>query len=216
MPAKTVWKGIEAFRQFLVPIDELDYDPENAMDHGERNLEIVRNSMKQLGQHRIAITTDDGNVLIGNGMLTVARELCWTHLAAVPSGDNERFAKLRAVTDNRSSNPDIGSWWNLDELDKALDVLDDAFDMDDFGWKQSERDLVFADRDGGGSDGAGGEGDSGGGKPIRVTAEERIIIDGAIQHVRESESDGEMREGRCIELICADYLSQFSVTDNEG
>jgi hypothetical protein len=44
-------------------------------------------------------------------------------------------------------------------------------------------------------------------KSINVTIEQSVIIDEAIERVREDEDDVTMSEGRCLELICADYLA---------
>lgn len=43
--------------------------------------------------------------------------------------------------------------------------------------------------------------------PIKLNVEQREVIDQAIARVRESEGDPLMTEGRCIELICGDFLA---------
>ena len=45
------------------------------------------------------------------------------------------------------------------------------------------------------------------GLPLGLTAEQREIVNQAIYKVREMAEDGTLSEGRCIELICADYLA---------
>lgn len=42
---------------------------------------------------------------------------------------------------------------------------------------------------------------------IQVTQEQREVIDIAIEKVRQMNEDEEINEGRCVELICADFLS---------
>ena len=43
--------------------------------------------------------------------------------------------------------------------------------------------------------------------PIRLTKEQREIVDQAIRAVRKINEDSESSEGRCVELIAADFLS---------
>lgn len=43
------------------------------------------------------------------------------------------------------------------------------------------------------------------GKPLLLTGEQRQAVDAAVARVR-SEGGSEMSEGRCIELVCADYV----------
>lgn len=45
------------------------------------------------------------------------------------------------------------------------------------------------------------------GKPIQVTSEQREVIERAIAAIRTATDDPEMSEGRCLELICADYMA---------
>jgi hypothetical protein len=49
--------------------------------------------------------------------------------------------------------------------------------------------------------------DAGKAKPLQVTPAMRETIDRAIETLRLNEGDGTITEGRCIELICADYLA---------
>jgi hypothetical protein len=51
------------------------------------------------------------------------------------------------------------------------------------------------------------EHDAGKAKPLIVTPAQRETIDRAIETLRLNEGDGQISEGRCIELICAEWLS---------
>lgn len=42
---------------------------------------------------------------------------------------------------------------------------------------------------------------------VRTTREQSVAVDAAIEAVRESESDAKMSEGRCLELVAADFLA---------
>lgn len=57
---------------------------------------------------------------------------------------------------------------------------------------------------------AGGSGDKSDiemGKPIHVTAAQRSVIEEGCDKVRKGENDPSMKEGRCLELLTADWLA---------
>lgn len=143
MSEQIVWKGFDEFKQFLKPISELELDPVNARKHSERNINVVANSLRDLGQHRIAVAK--GNVVtVGNGMLVAARNLGWTHLAVVESGDDEKMARVRALTDNRSGDSDIGSDWDFPVLADILTELDSGeFNLDAIGFNAEELEEIM-------------------------------------------------------------------------
>ena len=119
-----IWKGLEELRPFLVPIEKLKEDPENAKKHSVRNIEIIKNSFLEFGQDQILVTQNDGTIQKGNGRLRAAKELGWTHLVAIKSGDKGAKAKLRGLVDNRSSDKEVGSEWSFPELADLLTELD--------------------------------------------------------------------------------------------
>lgn len=45
------------------------------------------------------------------------------------------------------------------------------------------------------------------GAPVRLTRDQRTIVDRAVQAVRLIAEDPDLPEGRAVELICADFLS---------
>ena len=46
--------------------------------------------------------------------------------------------------------------------------------------------------------------------PVRLTNEQRYIFDAACHRLRQDEGAPQMTEGRCLELIAADYLAGVS------
>lgn len=211
---KIIWNGFEQFRQFLVPLDKLKENPENTRKHSDRNIIIMKTSLNDMGQHRLGVTLNDGILQIGNGMLRAAQELGWTHLAVIKSGDEGAIARLRAIVDNRAG--EVGSDWDFPHLDMYLECLVPDFDMASFGFDTKDIELLF------------GKGDDDvppdstilspyTGKPIKVTADQRTVIDQAIAKVREESEDKTIKEGRCIELISADFIagSPSNTTEDE-
>ena len=45
------------------------------------------------------------------------------------------------------------------------------------------------------------------GHPVRLTQEQRSVVDSAIAKIREAAENEDMSEGRAVELICADFLA---------
>lgn len=100
---------VEQLRPLAVPIDTLILDPENARIHPERNLDEIRKSLKKFGQRLPLVVQADGMIVrAGNARLTVARELGWTHIAAVICDDDDALAKAFGLMDNRSA--ELAEW----------------------------------------------------------------------------------------------------------
>lgn len=108
----------EGLRGLAVPIGDLREDPENARRHPERNLDEIRKSLVKFGQ-RLPIVVQRAGMVVraGNGRLTVARQLGWTHLAAVICDDDDALAKAFGLMDNRSAEL---AEWDEEQLAKLL------------------------------------------------------------------------------------------------
>jgi ParB-like chromosome segregation protein Spo0J len=99
----------EGLRPLAVPVDSLTEDPRNARTHSRRNLEAIRASLERYGQVKpLAVRRDGMVVLAGNGRLRVAREMGWTHVAAVLMDGTEEELAAFAIADNRTS--ELASW----------------------------------------------------------------------------------------------------------
>lgn len=112
---------VEQLRPLAVPIETLSLDPENARIHPERNLDEIRKSLQRFGQ-RLPIVVQAAGMIVraGNGRLTVARELGWTHIAAVVCDDDAGVAKAFALMDNRSAEL---AEWNQEQLTLLISSL---------------------------------------------------------------------------------------------
>lgn len=206
-----IWKGNEVLGTFLVPIAALKIDPENARRHTMRSLKALSVSLDQFGQ-QTPIVVDKGKIVRkGNGTVMAARDtLGWTHVAAVITDIEGDKVKIYSLGDNRTSELSVwdagilaghvqslfqevpqevwGSWWE----DYELQPLMDANLWTPPAAEEEDGKELFNTKPG---------------APIKVTGEQRLTIDRAIAQVRASHSDPEMSDGRCIELICAEYLS---------
>jgi hypothetical protein len=50
---------------------------------------------------------------------------------------------------------------------------------------------------------------------VRLTVDQRYILDQAIEKMREHADDPALSEGRCLELIAVDFLESFNFSEDE-
>jgi hypothetical protein len=118
-----------ALRHLAVAVDQLVLDPRNARRHDARNLEAIRGSLERFGQRLPIVVQRQGMIVrAGNGRLMAAREMGWTHIAAVVVDEADVEAITFAIADNRSA--ELADWDTaqlksiLDELPLSDPVLD--------------------------------------------------------------------------------------------
>lgn len=112
-------------QSLALPLGELHADPANARLHDAQNIAAIRGSLSQFGQRRAAVVQRQGMLVrAGNGMLQAARELGWTHLAAVVVDDDNVSATAFAIADNRAG--ELADWDKevLDRLLREIEVAD--------------------------------------------------------------------------------------------
>lgn len=95
---EVVWKGAEALRPFLVPIDTLEPFPGNPR-RGE--VASIRSSLERFGQTRAVLTQapEGTRIVAGHHVVEGATAAGWTHVAAIPAefaSDDEAIAYLLA------------------------------------------------------------------------------------------------------------------------
>lgn len=103
-----------------VKCDTLKFDPANARQHSDRNLETIQKSLTEFGQRKPIVVWKD-TVIAGNGTLRAAMALGWTdiEITRVPDDWNKDQITAYAVADNRTS--DLASW----DEEVLLDILAD-------------------------------------------------------------------------------------------
>jgi DNA modification methylase len=116
----------QPLRSLALPIESLVPDPANARTHDEKNLASIKASLSRFGQRLPIVVQKQGMIVrAGNGRLLAARELGWTHMAAVVVDESEVEATAFAIADNRSAEL---AEWDDEALAKLLQALpDDAF-----------------------------------------------------------------------------------------
>lgn len=208
------WNGPAALRPYVVPIDTLHEDPDNARMHDDKNLRVIEASLRGHGQTQLLVLYA-GKVLVGNGRLSVMRRMGWTGAAVMDV--TKYFATAEqatafAIGDNRAN--ELGTW-DFKGLSKQLAALPKESlpwtGYEGFEWQvliesaevwknatqpspknpdkeQGPHERILM-------------------KPLKVTSGEAVVILEAIARMKGLLGDGHMKDGRAIELICGDYLS---------
>ena len=183
------------------PLSDLKPDPNNVRTHSDRNIKSVMTSLREFGQQKPIVALPDGTVIAGNATLTAARRLGWEKIAVSEFTGTESAAVAYAIADNRTAEL---AEWDQYELHEQLSSVAEEFDVNALGWTDSEiAKLVDIE-----------ETPMGHiadpmrmGHPLRLTEEQREVVDRAIEAIRGDAENTDMPEGRAIELICADYLA---------
>ena len=106
---------------FSVRVSSLKFDPLNARLHPERNIEEIMISLQEHGQQKLIVARKDTRVVIaGNGTLTAAKRLGWTHIACrfADMGDTE--AIKYGLRDNRAAEL---AKWNYEVMSRIKKLL---------------------------------------------------------------------------------------------
>jgi 1-aminocyclopropane-1-carboxylate deaminase/D-cysteine desulfhydrase-like pyridoxal-dependent ACC family enzyme len=138
-------------RGLAVKLDSLLPDPKNARKHNDANLAAIRASLKRFGVRKPIVVQRAGDQLIvrsGNGRMTVAKELGWTHLPAIVVDEGDDDAIAFALADNRTA--DLAEW-DMGVLEELATSGVQGFDWEAFQWG----DLAATELDVAGSAGSG-------------------------------------------------------------
>lgn len=136
MTARRVWEGADSLRRMLVALDTLEPWPGNPR---QGDVPELMESLRRFGQVRPILVRHDGRIVAGHHLVLAARELGWTHLAAIQHDfESEEEARAYLVADNRL--PELG---RID--DEALHVQLQALRTLE-GTGYTERDRADLDR----------------------------------------------------------------------
>ena len=103
-----------------IEIDLLTLDPANVRTHDPRNLDAIKGSLRRFGQQKPIVVDSQGIVIAGNGTLTAAKDLGWTHINVVQTGLSGVEAVAFAIADNRTA--ELADWDDT-ALTKTLEAL---------------------------------------------------------------------------------------------
>jgi len=178
-PVKNI---VEDLRGLAVPLKDLNPDAANVRKHNQRNIDTIKASLSQFGQRKPVVVQKKGMVVrAGNGTLQAAKELGWTHVAAVVLDDDNVTATAFAIADNRTAEL---AEWDWEDLGNVLRDLGDVEEINlaDLGWDDHEvENLLKADWEPPDpSKGDGTEFAEGQGITIKFTADQAELLNNTI------------------------------------
>lgn len=116
------------FRTRSIPLDQLVLDPENPREHGDPNLDAIRESLTEYGLvSPLIVQKSTMMVLGGNGRLMIMRDLGWKSASCNLLDLDDHEARKLAIILNRSGEL---ATWNRATLARHLESL--ASELDDF------------------------------------------------------------------------------------
>ena len=121
-----------------IKITDLTPDPSNARMHDDKNLRAIEGSLREFGQRKPIVITQDNKVVAGNGTLTAAKLIGWTEIdcVRVPADWTADQIKAYALADNRTA--ELADW-NQEILQKQLlELTEVGIDIKDFGFEVPE------------------------------------------------------------------------------
>ena len=99
----------EGLRPLATPISKVKPDPKNARKHSDRNIAAIANSLARFGQVQpIVVNKLNSIVVAGNGRLTAAKSLEWTHIAVLYVELDPISQTGYALADNRTA--EMAEW----------------------------------------------------------------------------------------------------------
>lgn len=129
----------EGLRAFAVPLAQLVPDPRNARKHDQRNIDAIKHSLQRFGQRIPIVVQREGMVVrAGNGRLAAAKELGWTHMAALVLHEADAESAAFAIADNRTAELAEWDWQNLADTLAELRVELPDYSASDLGWNDAE------------------------------------------------------------------------------
>jgi hypothetical protein len=132
-----------------VDINLVDPDPNNVNVHPDWQIEELRKTLREYGQHKpLVVNEKNGRLIcrIGNGTLEAARREGWSRVAVVRVSEAEQKLKARAIRDNTAP---WGSQFDDAELRRQLGEIK-KFDVDlaqGLGWNESELAFLLSKSD---------------------------------------------------------------------
>lgn len=128
----------QSLHALLVDITTLTELPGNPR---KGNVDAITASYNEFGQLKPIVIKENGDgtstVIAGNHQVRAAKQLGWTHIAAVPFEADETRAVAFALADNRIS--ELGHTDQSLAADLLFDVINDYGDlMEDLGWDSFE------------------------------------------------------------------------------
>lgn len=204
----------EGLLPLKVPLDTLIPDQANTRNHTQRNIEAIQSSLQRFNQRTPLVVQKEGMVIRkGNGTFLAAKDLGWTHIAALVIEEEALEAVAYSITDNKTTDLSEFDWEALALTAKELQA--GGVDLLELGWEGFELEpLLEAEWSPpeGEEEDPSGDGDSQGKHSVNFSDDQWPVIQQAIEMIQGSQG-AEIKPARALELICEDFLAG---PDNEG
>lgn len=120
----------------MVAIEDLSNDPANARQHGAKNIDSIRASLKRFGQQKPIVVDGNGIIRAGNGTYQAAKQLGWKQIQIVRSPLAGSEATAYAIADNRTGEL---AEWDKDVLAEQLGSLqEEGIDLAEIGFDEKD------------------------------------------------------------------------------
>ena len=194
--------------KYIVDIDTIISDPNNARYHSKENIEDIKLSLQKFGQDQLIVVSSAMKTIKGAGRIEAARQLGWTKCAVLIVDESDEASMARALADNNSGTT---SEWKPDVLLRQLQSLQDSDYAESTGFsdeeiKALEKELNGAERSAQIGTNEKDTGDEGKWVIMKfnVTEAQRQVIQAALDKV---DLEGDNIEGRSLEMIAAEFLA---------
>ncbi len=124
-----------------IAIDKLVFDPSNARQHPDKNLEAIKGSLTKFGQQKPIVINKKNIVIAGNGTLAAARAMGWKEIQCTVTDLDDLGQMAFALADNRTS--ELASW-DQEILQKSLASLElKGINLEELGWDKTDFEGLF-------------------------------------------------------------------------
>jgi site-specific DNA-methyltransferase (adenine-specific) len=119
----------------IIAIADLVPDPNNARTHDQKNLEAIAGSLKEFGQRKPIVITQDNIIAAGNGTVAAAKSLGWNEIEVVrvPADWDADRIKAFALADNRTA--ELATWNQEVMASQLLELQEAGFEIEEFGFE---------------------------------------------------------------------------------
>lgn len=184
----------------------------NARVINQNSIDKVAASLKEFGWQQPIVVDPDGVIVVGHTRLLAAQKLGMdTVPVKIAYGLSKAQLKAYRLADNRTNDE---AKWDYEMAALELGELKDdlGYDLSLTGFDPHEIDPLLATdwspapvEDDSTHSGGGDKPDM---KAVQVTPEQYDLIMSSIETLRTRENDKTISDGRALELICGNYLSQ--------
>ncbi len=208
------------FQLEVVELAKLVPDAQNCRLHSVENIDYLKNSLKVFGFQKPIVVNKKYEIAAGNGTYLAAKELGCTQVPVAVSDLSAQELRAFALADNQIATTSSWDLTKLSEQIQSLAVWDKDTNWKALGFNENELKLMLSydekfspevNESDFKESKTGSVGESVAEKkkykPLKVNDDQRLVIEQALQKVRERENDKSMPDGQALEFVCAEYLA---------